>query len=186
METALVIATIVSASIALIALGISCWVAWTNHTQRRIAEKDLTLTAYANAIQSILKLKQNFSDHPEIFEEQVKINPTMRNYIPAYMDTSTFLTFAGSMWQFSYVFSVWSRGEDLGLKEEERIGLKKEMLLWLENVPGFYDVYRSHVSILKVHNPEFLKFLDEVYKNRNIQTIDNIHEHNAVQQQLQH
>jgi hypothetical protein len=99
----------------------------------------------------ILGLKGTFAQHPEVFEKQVDLNPEMRKFIPPYMDTVTFLTFAGGMWRLSYVFSVWKRGEDLGLTKSECEGLRNEMLLWLQHVPGFYDIYRSHVSVLKVH-----------------------------------
>jgi len=142
--------------------------------QVRAAERDLTLTAYNNAIQEgILDLKHSFAERPEIFEKQVELNPEMRQYIPAYMDTATFLTFAGAMWRLSYVFSVWQRGENLGLSQAECDGLKNEILLWLRYVPGFYDIYRSHVSVLKVHNPDFLAFLEnEVYNEEYLRKRD--------------
>jgi len=121
------------------------------------AEKSLGLTAYANAIQGgILDLKRTFFESHDIFAEQMKLNPDMQKYIPTDMDIRTFLVFAGGMWRLSYVYSVMDQGEALGLNEDERIGLKKEMLLWLQHVPGFCEVYISHTSKMRAHNPGFL------------------------------
>jgi hypothetical protein len=166
MELVSVIVGPASVLIALVGLGVGFWAGRAAFGQKRLAEKDLTLTAYANALQDgILGLKGTFAQHPEVFEKQVDLNPALRKFIPPYMDTVTFLIFAGGMWRLSYVFSVWKRGEDLGLTKVECQGLRNEMLLWLQHVPGFYDIYRSHVSVLKVHNPEFLAFLEEEVYN---------------------
>jgi hypothetical protein len=131
----------------------------------RIARKDLTLTAYDHAVQGILDLKQTFAERPEIFAEQMRRNPGIRQFIPAYMqdDIPTFLAFAGGMWRFSYVYSVMQRWRKFKLTPKERDGLEKEMELWLVNIPGFYHVYQSHISRLRAHNEDFLKFLEQVY-----------------------
>ncbi len=67
--------------------------------------------------------------------------------------------------RLSYVFNAWQQGKNLCLTQAECDGLKNEMLLWLQHVPGFYDIYRSHVSVLKVHNPKFLVFLEKYVYN---------------------
>jgi hypothetical protein len=133
-----------------------------------VSQKDLTLTAYANAIQGgILDLKRIFSEQPHIFEKQMELNSDIPEHIPDYMrnDIPTFLAFSGGMWRLSYMFSVWKRGEELGLSSGECEGLEKEMLLWLQHVPGFFDVYRTHTSAFRAHNPRFLEFLEEEVYN---------------------
>jgi hypothetical protein len=103
-------------------------------------------------------------DHAPVFEQQMLADPVNRKFVPPGMDAETFLLFAGGMWRLSYVFSVWKRGEALGLTAGECAGLKAEMLLWLQGIPGFYAVYRAHTSELKAHNPDFLTFLvEDVY-----------------------
>jgi len=142
----------------------------------KTARKDLTLTAYNHAVYGILDLKRTFAEHGgTIFEEQMKRdaevetrNPhhmSMKHFIPNYMQHNipTFLAFAGGMWRFSYVYSVMQRWEELGMRKEEREGLEKEMRLWLEHVPGFRDIYKTHTSQLQAHNAEFLSFLKQVY-----------------------
>ena len=162
MEWVNVLIGIASALFTLVSLGIAYWAGKVASSQKRVAERDLTLTAYANALQDgILGLKGTFAEHPEIFEKQVQLNPEIQKYIPSYMDVLTFLTFAGGMWRLSYVFSVMRRGKSLGLTEAECVGLKKEMVHWLHAMPGFYDIYRTHINVVKVHNPEFLAFLEK-------------------------
>lgn len=150
--------------VAIAAFTISAWLAL-------MARRDLTLTAYANAIQGgILDLKRTFAEHPDIFYEQMEMNPAIRQLIPEYMqgeeNIPKFLAFAGGMWRLSYVYSVMIRGGRLGLKKSERDGLRGEMKLWLTGVPGFYHVYKSQVAKLQAHNPKFKDFLDEVYSSK--------------------
>jgi hypothetical protein len=142
MSTTTVIA-VAGIVIAVAAFGISAWVAV-------MARRDLTLTAYANAIQGgILDLKRTFADRPDIFNEQMEMNPSIRDLIPEYMQGEKgipkFLAFAGGMWRLSYVYSVMSRGNRLGLRATERQGLDEEMKLWLIHVPGFYHVARGRL-----------------------------------------
>jgi hypothetical protein len=167
MSTTTVIA-IAGVIVAIAAFAISVWVAV-------MARRDLTLTAYANAIQGgILDLKRGFADHPEIFYEQMEMNPAIRDLIPPYMqgkeNIPKFLAFAGGMWRLSYVHSVMIRGRRLGLKKSEREGLDGEMKLWLIGVPGFYHVYKFQVSQLKAHNPKFKKYLEKVYNSEEFLT----------------
>jgi hypothetical protein len=178
-------ATLIGLIVAIVALGVSAWVALiarrnlsladsANGIQdavRELASRDLTLTAYANAIQGgILDLKRSFADRPEIFFDQMKMNPGINDLIPDYMredvqSIPTFLIFAGGMWRLSYVYSVMERAEKLGLNEDEVQGLREEMELWLTGVPGFYHVYKTQVSKLRVHNPRFLTYLDNLYNS---------------------
>ncbi len=151
--------------VAIAAFVTSIWVAVT-------ARRDLTLTAYANAIQGgILDLKRIFAEHPDIFYEQMAMNPIIGSMIPDYMreDIPTFLAFAGGMWRLSYVYSVMSRGKQVGLKDEECKGLQGEMELWLTGLPGFYDVYLTHTSQLEAHNPAFKTYLDKLYRSEDFQ-----------------
>jgi hypothetical protein len=167
MSTTTVIA-VAGVIVAIAAFAISAWVAVT-------ARRDLTLTAYSNAIQGgILDLKRTFAEHPEIFHRQMEMNPAIRDLIPDYMrgekNIPTFLAFAGGLWRLSYVYSVMIRGSRLGLRRGEREGLLGEMELWLIGVPGFYHVYKSQVCPLAdhgmlAHNPEFKKYLDKVYSS---------------------
>ncbi len=61
-------------------------------------------------------------------------------------------------------FSARGLGESPPERLRVCVGLKKEILLWLRTVPGFYDIYCSQVKVVEVHNPDFLKFLrEEVY-----------------------
>jgi hypothetical protein len=152
-------------AISIAAFAVSAWVALT-------ARRDLTLTAYSNAIQGgILDLKRIFAEHPETFYAQMDMNPVLGSLIPEYMreDIPAFLAFAGGMWRLSYVYSVMTRGKRLGLKKEECEGLQGEMNLWLTGLPGFYDVYLAHTSQLEAHNPEFKKYLDELYSTEEFQ-----------------
>ena len=128
--------------------------------QREATEKELTLAAYHNSVQALIDLKQQFARQPELFRTQMESNPPMKDFIPTGMGPEEFLTFARGMWQFSYIHSVWNRGERLGLTIAERDGLKNEMLLWLQGLPGFYQVYRVNVSVLRVHNQDFISFLE--------------------------
>src|SRR5262249_19876035 len=108
--------------------------------QQRVAKKDLTLTAYNHALQGIIGLKEMFAeDEDKTFEKQLDRNPAVRNFIPSYMqnDIPAFLRFSSDFWRFSYVYSVMERGSTLGLTEEERQGLRGEMLIWLQDIPGF-------------------------------------------------
>jgi len=162
--------TIVAVSglgVAIVAIGISVWVALVSKRDMIVNASSLTLSAYSAAIQGgILNLKGAFTDRPEIFTQQVQLNPDIEQLIPDYMrsDIPAFLAFAGGMWRLSYVHSVISRHDELGLRPEEYFGLKREMKLWLTDVPGFYDVYRTHTSQLGVHNLDFLNYLrTEVY-----------------------
>jgi hypothetical protein len=183
MSTTTLIA-VVGILVAIAALAVSIWVAamartnltlanYANAIQdaiRDLASRDLTLTAYANAIQGgILDLKRSFAERPDIFHEQMEMNPEIRKLIPEYMqgkeNIPKFLAFAGGMWRLSYVYSVMVRGSQLGLTESECKGLNNEMKLWLIHVPGFYHVYESQVSELKVHNPDFLEYLEKVYSS---------------------
>ncbi len=154
------ITAIVGLALAIMAIGISIWVAL-------VAKNNLTLAAYSAAIQGgILNLKSTFAEDPEIFERQIGRNSDIAGLIPEYMikEIPEFLAFAGGMWRFSYVFSVIRRRRSLGLSVSQYIGLRNEMELWLENIPGFYDVYRSHTSKLRAHDPAFLSYLEsEVY-----------------------
>lgn len=132
----------------------------------RETQKDLTLAAYSSAVRGILEIKEIFAQDHRIFETQMKREPSIQERIPDYMrnDVPAFLAFAGGMWRFSYVYSVMSRWRELGMTENEYRGLRAEMLLWLRGVPGFYDVYLTHTSYFKAHNPDFLRFLkEEVY-----------------------
>lgn len=161
--------------IAVAAFVVSAWVAIT-------ARRDLTLTAYSNAIQGgILDLKRIFVEHPDIFYTQMDMNSTIGKLIPDYMreDIPTFLAFAGGMWRLSYVYSVMSRGKRLGLNDDECKGLQGEMKLWLTGLPGFYDVYLTHTSQLKAHNPAFLVYLDELYGSEEFQ--EQLKERQAMQ-----
>lgn len=132
------------------------------------SQKDLTLTAYAYAVQGILDLKRGFAEHPGTFEYQMELNRQMKQYIPEYMqdDIPTFLLFAAGMWRFSYVWSVKQRAHECGISPEEIEGLEKEMRLWLEEVPGFYHVYEKHTSQIGAHNPDFLDFLEKKVYNQ--------------------
>jgi hypothetical protein len=74
MELVSVIVGPASVLIALVGLGIGFWAGRAAFGQKRLAEKDLTLTAYANALQDgILGLKGTFAQHPEVFEKQVDL-----------------------------------------------------------------------------------------------------------------
>jgi hypothetical protein len=135
----------------------------------QISQGDLTLTAYAHAVQGILDLKRSFAERPLIFENQMNLNRQLKQYIPEYMqdDIPTFLTFAAGMWRFSYVYSVMKRPDQFGLTPKEVAGLEKEMRLWLEEVPGFYHVYERHTRQIGANNQDFLDFLnDEVYNQK--------------------
>jgi hypothetical protein len=158
---------IVSVVVAILAFIISALVAIT-------ARRDLTLTAYSNAIQGgILDLKRIFAEHPSIFRAQMEENPLIGELIPEHMreDIPTFLAFAGGLWRLSYVYSVWTRGRRLGLKKGECEGLRGEMDLWLTGLPGFYDVYLNHTSHLEAHNPAFKKYLEKLYGSEDFQKI---------------
>ena len=147
--------------VAFAALAVSVWVSIT-------ARRDLTLTAYSNAIHSgILDLKRVFAEHPDIFYRQMEMNSNIGDKIPGYMreDIPTFLAFAGGMWRLSYVYSVMHHGARLGLDKDERAGLQGEMELWLTGLPGYYDVYTAHTSQLEAHNPAFKKYLDQLYSS---------------------
>lgn len=162
--TATIIA-IAGVIVAIAAFMVSAWVAIT-------AKRDLTLSAYSNAIRDgILDLKRVFAEHPKIFYAQMDQNPVIGDMIPESMrtDIPTFLAFAGGMWRLSYVYSVMTRGRQLGLNEDECNGLEGEMKLWLTGLPGFYDVYRSHTSQLQAHNPAFKKYLDDLYGSKEFQ-----------------
>src|SRR4051812_37112348 len=51
----------------------------------RETRKDLTLSAYANAVRGILEIKQAFAQHPQIFETQMERDPSIKERIPDYM-----------------------------------------------------------------------------------------------------
>jgi hypothetical protein len=144
-----------------IALGVLG--AWVAMSQKRIAARDLTLTAYSNAIQGIIALKNEFAVAPGIMERQILQSPKIRDLIPASMegDIPSFLVFAAGMWRLSYVHSVMTRWQELGLTEHERDSLKAEILLWLRGVPGFYDIYCTHFQNTRPLNKDFMNFLEE-------------------------
>lgn len=152
-------------AIALLSVAFSYAQAKAANTGATLTQRDLTLTAYSNAIQGLLSLKSAFAEQPDIFNEQVKA-AQIQHVIPISMqgDESKFLLFASAFWRLSYVYSITERWRELGLTEAERDALKAEMILWLTGLPGFYEVYESHINKLKVHNKRFLQFLsEEVY-----------------------
>jgi hypothetical protein len=84
--------------VAIATFTVGFWVASLNRNDVTVSGRDLSLTAYANAIQGgILDLKKNFADRPEIFYAQMERNQEMRSLIPDYMrdDIPAFLAFAG-------------------------------------------------------------------------------------------
>ena len=154
-----------SLAIALLSAAFSYAQTKAANTGAALTQRDLTLTAYSNAIQSLLSLKGSFAEQPDIFNEQVRA-AQIQHVIPQSMqgDERKFLLFASAFWKISYVYSITERWKELGLTEAERDALKAEMILWLTGLPGFYEVYESHISKLKVHNKRFLQFLSqEVY-----------------------
>lgn len=154
----------VTITISVIALIVSSWAAWVVLRQTRSMEKDTTLKAYEMAIRGILDLKKSFAENPQVFDQQMNFEPDMKKLIPSYMDIPTFLTFASGMWRLSFVYTAMKRGKEMGLNEKELEGIKREMVLWLRDVPGFYDIYVQHTQVLNVHNKDFLEFLEnDVY-----------------------
>jgi hypothetical protein len=152
--------------ISVMAIMISFWAAWIAAIQRRNTEKEMALRAYETAIRGILDLKKSFADHPEVFDRQLSLEPKMRDLIPSYMDPTTFLLFAGGMWRMSFVYTAWKRGEQMGVGKDELDAIEGEMKLWLQDVPGFYDVYVQHTEVLDVHNEDFLTYLKEEVYNK--------------------
>jgi len=149
-----VVGLVLSASFSIAALIVALRQNW-------LAHRDLTLTAYSNALQEILAHKQLFREDPDIFEEQLNLRPKLKEWIPVGMDTRTFLTFTMSYWRFSYIHSVMRRWKELGLTEEEGKALGREIKAWLWTLPGFRQVYDSFIVRANNHNPTFLKWLEE-------------------------
>ena len=147
--------------ISIIAIAVSFWAAWVTSLQRRNAEKEMALRAYETAISGILDLKKSFADHPDIFDKQLSFDPNIKELIPNYMDSTTFLIYAGGMWRLSFVYTAMKRGEEMGLNKNELKAIEAEMGLWLRDVPGFYDIYVQHTEVLNVHNVDFLNYLKE-------------------------
>lgn len=130
------------------------------------SQRDLSLSAYSQAIDRLLDLKADFAEQEIVFKEQMEKAGYMQ-VIPDSMkdDIPQFLLFASAMWKFSYVYSVTRRWEDFGWTENEKTGLENEIKLWL-SLPGFYEVYCSHVRALRVHNPDYLAFLEALYQEK--------------------
>src|ERR1051325_7497721 len=91
------ISEIVTVVFSFSAIIISFWAAWVTSAQRRNSEKEMALRTYGEAIQGVLNLKRTFAERPTAFEKQMEFAPSIRELIPNYMDTPSFLTFAGGM-----------------------------------------------------------------------------------------
>jgi hypothetical protein len=157
----------ISALFSLVAITVSFLVA---RRQNELATKDLTLTAYSHAVQEILNMKDMFAERHEVFQKQVDLTPKLQVLIPDDMDSLTFLTLTSNFWRFSYIYSVMVRWKELGLTRAERQALEGEMRAWLENVPGFRQVYKSFVVKANHHNPEFMDWLKKVYSSGSTDT----------------
>ncbi len=167
-----VISTLLGVAVAILSTALLRRQTESGEVSVQLTERDISLTAYSNAIQGLLGLKESFAEMPEFFKEQIRLGGN-EEAIPESMRATpeTFLLFAGGMWRFSYVFSIMSRWESLGLTPNERDGLKDEIVLWMHGLPGFFEVYKTHTSKLRAHNREFLDFLEqevfnEAYVNR--------------------
>ncbi len=103
-----------STTLAIISVVIALFALLYSIRYTLLVKRDLTLTAYAEAVKGILEIKQNFADHHEIFEKQIERNADIKQFIPDYMqhDIPAFLAFAGGMWRFSYVYSVMNDGNN--------------------------------------------------------------------------
>src|SRR5437867_515744 len=125
METVNVI-SLVNVLIALATLGVLIWAVRTNQTQVRAnqaqqqaQERDVGLTAWRDMLQhGLLALKGLFAAHPEAFEQQMMLNPTIRTFIPPYMTVPTFLTFTRAYWLLAYMHTVLEK--ELGLSDVKR------------------------------------------------------------------
>ncbi|MFL5626735.1 MAG: hypothetical protein ACJ788_14215 [Ktedonobacteraceae bacterium] len=161
MNSSLII-SVISISVAFVSVLISFGVLVATMRYTSLAKKDLTFTAYAQAVQAILTLKRTFAEKPGTFEAEINKNPTLGSFKPKNMNVSDFLMFTSGFWQFSYVHSVMRRWKELGLTKNERDGLEKEMLIWLHEVPGFREVYDTLIRHGYNHNADFLEYLAQV------------------------
>lgn len=158
------LSALATAVVTFLLVVVTAWLVRVSWRQWHTAQRNLGLQSYAAAVAQLLSIKSRFAARPQVFEEQAQRAPELRAAIPPDMSTESFLMFAGAMWQFSFVYSVFSRADELGLSVAEKTGLKEEIKLWLQGVPAFESVYRRHTSVFKAHNPEFLEFLrTEVY-----------------------
>lgn len=160
-DVILVVITFFSVVVAIVSTAIAYAQKKASTTVERLTQRDLSLTAYSNAVQGLLDLKKSFAENPEIFREQIRARDIEDAIPPSMRDSpATFLLYAGGMWKLSYVYSITRRWEELGLTEREKEGLKDEIKLWLTGLPGFYEVYQTHTRVFRAHNEDFLDFLE--------------------------
>lgn len=163
-----------SDSVAILALVISLAAFLISLRQTQVGERGLTLTAYGQAVQMLLDLKNLFAKDALFFKSQITGDlvpgdvpprgaktPLLPTIPPSMSDKPEyFLIFAGAVWRFAYIYGVAWRASHLGVSKSEAEALKREILLWMRGLPGFYAVYCCHTVPANVQNEEFFEFLE--------------------------